>query len=284
MSSNEILAPSRRLLGVLRSSTPRGEWFAGLYLLGCANGLLVKFIQNWNSDGWAGVILGSNVIVLFACFVGLSSLLHDEKEDRLQPGDLAVSAVFFLLVIHPIFALSWVAVTGLSLYLLFFTKSGPECRRGAKVLLAVTVPMLWSQLLFKFFAGPILQIDASLAAWLLGTDWAGNTVRFADNSGYMVVAPYCSSLANTSSAFLCWVAVTQWAGHRWTSIDLVWSVLACASVVAVNVTRIALTGLSQSHFNVIHTPLGDTIANFIIMGLTVGFSVLGARRELFSRA
>jgi hypothetical protein len=49
-------------------------------------------------------------------------------------------------------------------------------------------------------------------------------------------------------------AVSRWANHRWSRIDLLWSSLACASVVAVNVTRI------------------------------VGFSVIGSRRELFPRA
>lgn len=281
-SSTIPSAPSFRPLRALRRYISRDELFAGLYILGCANGLLVRFILNWEADGWAGIVLGSNVIVLFACFVGISSMLRD-KRDKIQSGDLAVAAVFFLLVIHPIFALSWVAVTGLSLYVLLFTNAGLECRRGAVVLLALTVPMLWSQFLFKFFARPILQIDASLAAWLLGTDWAGNTVRFADNSGYMIVAPYCSSLANTATAFLCWVAVSQWARHRWSSIDLLWSFLACASVIAVNVARIALTGVSQGNFKLFHNPLGDMVTNFIIIGLTVGFSVLGARRELFSR-
>ena len=67
------------------------------------------------------------------------------------------------------------------------------------------------------------------------------------------------------------------------SIDLFWTLLACGSVVAVNVTRIALTGLSQYHYQLIHNPLGDMVTDFIILGLTIGFSILGARRELFSR-
>jgi len=279
-SSNELPAPG--LFQALRSSLPRNELFAGLCILGCANGLLVKSILNWKSDGWAGVVLGANVVVLFACFAGISLILSDKREET-KTADLAVAGVFFLLIIHPIFALSWVAVTGLCLYILW-ANGGVESKRGAIVLLALTVPMLWSPMLFRFFARPILQIDASLAAWMLGTDWVGNTVRFADDSGYMLVLPYCSSLANTSIAFLCWVAVTQWAKHRWSSIDLLWSALACGSVIAVNVIRIALTGMSQEHYKLFHSPLGDVVTNTIIMALTIGFSVLGARRELFSRA
>jgi hypothetical protein len=86
-----------------------------------------------------------------------------------------------------------------------------------------------------------------------------------------------------SLAFLCWVSVTQWAKHQWSAIDILWSTLACASVVAVNVTRIALTGVNRDYYNVIHSEWGATLVGSIILCLTIGFSVLSARRELFTR-
>ena len=67
-------------------------------------------------------------------------------------------------------------------------------------------------------------------------------------------------------------------------MDILWSLLACTSVIAVNVTRISLMGLSPWHHDLIHNEWGNMVANFIILGLTVGFSVVGARREIFSRA
>jgi exosortase/archaeosortase family protein len=180
--------------------------------------------------------------------------------------------------------LSWVGVTGLSLYILLFANAGPERRRGALILLALTVPMLWSRLLFQFFAKLILDIDATLVASILGTTRVGNMVHFADSSGYMVVLPACSSLANMSLAFLCWVSITQWAKHQWSPTDILWSLLTCASVITVNVTRISLMGLSRSHYEAIHSQWGDLVTNSVMLVLMVGFSVVGARRELFSRA
>jgi hypothetical protein len=282
--STEVTSPSRGLLAAPRYSIARGEFFAGLYILGCANGLLGRILLTLNRDGWAGLLdLDVSVIVLFACFAGISTLLQGRR-DEIRFTDLAVGGFFLVLVILPIFALSWLAVTGLSLYILVFANDCSARRRGAIILLALTVPMLWSRLLFQFFAGPILEIDALLAALLLGTDRIGNLVRFGDGSAYLVILPACSFLANTSLAFLCWVSVTQWARHRWSRIDILWSLLACASVIAVNVARIALTGLSRSHYEAIHSPSGAMVFGAIILGLTVGISVLSARRELFSRA
>src|SRR5262249_7661186 len=149
--SNELTQPSRGLVAALRHSISRNEFFAGLYILGCANGLLGRILLTLNRDGWTGLLdVDVSVIVLFACFAGISILLQEEG-DEIRSADLAVGGVFLVLVILPIFALSWLAVTGLSLYILVFANDGSARRRGALILLALTVPMLWSRLLFQFF-------------------------------------------------------------------------------------------------------------------------------------
>ena len=143
--------------------------------------------------------------------------------------------------------------------------------------------MLWSPLLFDFFAKYVLQIDASLVGWFLGTQQSGNMVEFADHSANLVIFPSCSSLANVSLAFLCWITLSQSVRHKWLPQDLLWCLLICGFVVTVNVTRISLMGLSLQHYYAIHNPIGDTITNTIIFGLTVGISLLGLRREIFAR-
>jgi exosortase/archaeosortase family protein len=253
--------------------------------VGCANGLLGRLIQGFQFSDWEGALAGAdiNVIILLACFAGIS-LVSTKTPEQVQRLDVVVGLVFIVLVALPIFPLSWVGVTGLSAYILLFANGNRERVRGALILLAMTAPMLWSRLLFQIFAKPILDIDASLVSLLLGTPRTGNMVGFLDGSGYMIVLPACSSLANMSLALLCWVTITQWFGHRWTAKDVLWAGFACASVIAVNVTRISLMGLSHRHYELIHSSWGDMITNSIMLALMVGVTVLGARREIFARA
>jgi exosortase/archaeosortase family protein len=265
-------------------SIPRHDLFAILFIVACANGLLGRLVQSFQFSDWEGALASAdiNVIMLLACFAGIT-LVSTRTPELAQPRDLAVALVFLILVMLPIFPLSWVGVTVLSLSILVFANNGRERVRGALILLAMTAPMLWSRLVFQIFAKPILDIDASLVSLLLGTERTGNMVGFLDGSGYMIVLPACSSLANMSLALLCWVTITQWVGHRWTARDLIWAGLACTSVIAVNVTRISLMGLSQRHYEVIHSTWGDMVTNSIMLALMVGVTVLGARREIFAR-
>jgi hypothetical protein len=188
--------------------------------------------------------------------------------------------VFFFL---PVGAASWLALTAFSLYMLL-QKDGPSSRRrGAKLLLAATLPMFWSRLLLHFFAQPVLAIDASMIGWLMGSERVGNMVRFADGSGNLVIFPGCSSLAGVSIAVLCWVTVSHTIRHRRSAEDFVWCGLACVSVVAVNTARMSIMSLSEWHYQVMHGQWVEEFANAITLFLVVGFSLLGVRRELFTR-
>src|ERR1700709_2005325 len=139
---------------------PRADFFAILYVAGCANGLLGRLIQGFQFSDWEGALAGAdiNVIILLACFAGIS-LVHAKTSEQLQPLDLVVALVVLILVALPIFPLSWAGVTMLSLYILLFANNNPERVRGALILLAMPAPMLWSRLLFQIFAKPILDID-----------------------------------------------------------------------------------------------------------------------------
>jgi uncharacterized membrane protein YjfL (UPF0719 family) len=94
---------------------PRAELFAGLFILGCANGLAAQMRQSVNQLGWAGAVFDTfsiSVIVLVACFSGVSLIFRD-RMDEIRSADVAVGAVYLMLVILPIGQLSWLAVATL---------------------------------------------------------------------------------------------------------------------------------------------------------------------------
>ena len=200
----------------------------------------------------------------------------------MRPFEIAFGAAFLFLATLPIYATSWIAVTALSLYV-FFSTDVVTSRRGATILLAATVPMLWSRLLFKLFSHFILAADASLVSWLIGTHRSGNLVGFADGSGELVILPSCSSLANVSLAFLCWITFSELVSHRKSTYDYLWCFLACFAVVSVNVLRLTILGSSEVSYLNFHNEWWNAVVNVIILGLIVGISALGVKRELFQR-
>jgi hypothetical protein len=263
-----------------------GELWGALYLLGCANGLGARIISSVRQHGWADAAAGTfdvSVIVVGACVIGISLVLTEQR----RPGwlDVSIALILSILIALPIGAFSWVGVTLLSLYLL--ATAGPKAepqRRGAVILLAATVPVLWSRLVFDLFANFILGVDAALVSRILGTQRTGNMVQFADNSGTLVIFSSCSSLANVSLALLCWVTVSQAVQHRRRAQDAFWCLLACCSVIAVNVLRISIMGLSSAHYQVLHSEPAQILLNVIILALVLSISIAGTRRDLFSRA
>jgi hypothetical protein len=64
--------------------------------------------------------------------------------------------------------------------------------------------MFWSRLLFAMLSDFISQADAILVSLIVGTERIGNTIGFADNSGYLFILLACSSLADVSLAVLGW--------------------------------------------------------------------------------
>jgi hypothetical protein len=281
ISSSEL---ERRSILFGQTEISRGDFFGALFLIACVNGLVPRAIQSIGEEGWAAALLSTfdtSVMVFLACCVGITLIFQDCRES-IHNSDLAVGIPFLAIVALPFEKSGWFAVTGLALYTILCAKQLPRRRRGAMILLATSFSTLWSPLLFAFLCKPILDIDAALTAWLRGTPRVGNMVRFADDSGYLVVFPGCSSFANVSLALLTWVLISQSVGHRASMRDVFWCLLACAVVVGVNVGRLSLMATDMHQFVAIHNPLGNAIVNIIVLTLIIAISAFSVRRELLS--
>jgi hypothetical protein len=281
ISSSELKGPGTLFHW---TTVTRGDFFAALFLIACVNGVVPRVIQSIGEKGFTEALLSTfdiSVIVWMACFVAIK-LIYQDPRDTIRNSDLAIGIPFLAIVALPVAGASWLGVTGLALYIIICTEALSRRLRGAVILLATSVSMFWSRLLFAFLCKPILDIDAALTAWLKGTARVGNMVRFADNSGYVVILPACSSFGNVSLAFLTWVLVSQSVGHRWSWRDIFWCLLACAAVIVVNISRLSIMATDTNHLAAVHNQWGNAIANVIILMLVIAISALGVRRELLS--
>jgi exosortase/archaeosortase family protein len=275
-----LLIFARRQIGLVRT-----ELFGCLFIIGCVNGFAGKVVSTVSLRGWPNAAMETfdiSAIAVFSCACGVRLVLRGNKKDILSSADIIISVLLFTMVALPVPALAWVGVTGLALYVLAFKRVGVSGKRGAAILLAATVPMLWSRLLFHLLANPILQVDAALVSWVLGTARAGNIVQFADGSGTLVILEGCSSLANMSLVLPCWITISTLSRHRPKRADLFWCVLACLAVLAVNVLRISIMGLSVSDYNAVHDGMGSFVVNTVVVGLIVGICLAGTRKDVLS--
>jgi hypothetical protein len=185
-NANELSTQFRGLLAIPRNSATRDDLFAGLCVLACVNGLWGRVLMAAREGGWWGAAFNLDIsaIVLFACGGSVWLLLRD-KNGEIRVADLVVTVALTMFIILPIFSLSWVALTGLSLYILLFTSGSSSRKRAAVLMLAITVPMLWTPLLIQFFEQPILRFDAYLVARVIGSQHLGNAVAFCQGLGYV---------------------------------------------------------------------------------------------------
>ena len=253
--------------------------FAGLIVVGFANGVSHRVVKALSEDSGQAFLntFDISAIVWIALAVCTLFLLGPPHRPA-SKGDQAAAVLAIAAFLVPVPQLSWLALSGLGVYLTVTSPPGSRHHRGAWILLAMTVPMFWSRVVFSLLSDFFLSVDAALVSMVLGTGRSGNTIAFADGWGYFYIAPACSSIANVSLALLCWVLVTQ-ALETPRSPRLRYCLLAAVAVVAINVSRLALTGLSHANYELVHGPIGNTIAGWTTFAVVVAICLYGATQD-----
>jgi hypothetical protein len=270
---------------VLPKCLDRNRLFAALIVIGFANGVVLRIAEGFRDREFTDLAMNTfdiSAIVWIALIVGIAFVLRSAVQS-VTTSDQVVAAAAAAAFLVPVAPVSWIALSGLAVHMAITSSEGSFARRGAWILLALTVPMLWSRVAFQLFSDPILAFDATLVGWLVGTEQVGNTIAFSDGSGYLWVAPGCSSLTNVSLAILCWVLFKQVLyrerafGENW------WCILACAAVVAINVTRLSLIAFDHPYHEMVHGVVGATVANWVTLLAIVGICALGVRDAIPAR-
>ena len=259
----------------------RNLFFAALGVIAFANGILVRVADGFRQRGVVDLVsntLDISAIVWVSLAAGVFMLVR-APEAGLAGLDKWVAIAASLLIAVPSAPFSWLALSGVAVHLLRSNQPDSMAQRGAWILLAVTIPMFWSRIVFSLFSGTILNFDAILVSWMVGTKRAGNAIEFADGSGYLWIAPSCSSFANVSLAVLCFILFHKMHTCGPAIGYLRWAVLACASVVAINVLRLALIDLYSEHFDLLHGAAGATVANWLTVASVFIICAFGMRHD-----
>lgn len=249
----------------------------------CANGLMDRVVLSVQSKGiWVSVAetFEISAILWFAILFALSRAAaagpSPAAGQRRVDWLLCAGAIGASLI--PIGQASWIVLTGLCLYVLRFRKDDPALRDAAWILLSVTVPLLWSKLLFNAFSEFILSIDASLVSLIMQTPREGNIVADATGQGYLRIAAPCSSLANTSLVLPLWTTLTRLFEVRPTWRMWIWPASAMLAAVGINVGRISAIGFFPGHYDLIHGETGQFVVNLLITAAIVWICYVGASR------
>jgi hypothetical protein len=274
--------------GVSRYSTvslDRNELFAGLCIVGFVNGNVFRVLYEIRSRELGDVLINTaniSVIIWAALFVGVIYVLRLPKT-AITYLDRTVALGAVLMFLAPVAPLSWLALTGLAIYFLWISQPGSYPHRGGWIILAMTVPIFWSRVVFSLLSDYILAFDAILVSWIVGTERTGNVIEFSDGSGYLWIATGCSSIANVSLAVLCWALFTQVFYREQPLRKAWWAVATSAAVVAINVTRLSLIDLYQQHYNLLHGPVGATVVNWLTFAAIISICAFGVRHHLPAR-
>jgi hypothetical protein len=280
-----LLFPPKIRLWLSTLSFDRNRLFAGLCVIGFIDGNFARVVNELRAREVSDLFVNTldiSVIVWAALFVGVAYVegLPRAPVSRLDGAVALSAAVAFLAPVAP---LSWIALTGLAVYLIRISEPGSHPHRGGWILLALTIPSFWSRVLFSVVSDYYLAFDATLVGWILGTERTGNAIAFSDGTGYLWIAPACSSLANVSVAILCWVIFTQTFYRRRPLRHALWAVAASAAVIAINVARLTLIGMYSQQFGLLHGSVGATAANWLTFAAVIGCSAFGVRHDLSVR-
>ncbi|GEM_PF-1039816 len=257
-------------LSVAEVTVKRADLAAAAYVLGAVNGLVPQAVHSIERDGLRGAAFGTfgvSLVVAAAAVVG-AKLASRAAGQVNTLADLIEFSCFFALLLLPSAKASWLAVLFLAA-----VEAGRGRRdyaaRGAALLFAlIAVSEGWSQILLQAFPS-VLSLDAALSGWLLnllkgGVKVTSNVLAIENQQGLVVLAG-CSSLLGSLYAILCWTTVRHaiCSGRPKRDLSGLFAIISVA--VSLNAIRLALMGLSESWYEIVHGPVGANVYNAALL-------------------
>ncbi len=225
-------------------------------------------------------LAGVSAVLWFSLFAALRIAVEPgasawRRSDRFVLGMIGLCALFSSTA-------AAIGVFVLGAYLALTAQDG-RARRIALVLLALSGPLVWGNILLLAFAPVVLALDAQLVGLIVGTGAQGNLVGFV-GGGEFVVYGGCSSVHNVSLAVLLWSSVVALLDLQISRRLLLVGAAAVLAMFALNLARLSAIAMFPANYEWLHSGSGATLfgwAGLLVTGLIIG---AGAYDALARRA
>jgi hypothetical protein len=242
-------------------------------LAACANGLAARVVEDVRAPA-PSLLLGLSPFELLAAALAARLLTQGQGAEAPRVG--LAHGLAALAMLAPSASGAWAVLFAFAGWRALRTR-GPA-RAGFLIFAAFALAQAWGAIGFKMVSGPLLALDAALAAQalaLLGMAprVLGNVVEVAGGHSIVVLVT-CATLHRLPLALVAALALAAPASLR----DCVRiCALAAVGYCALNLARLVLMGLSPQHYAFMHEGAGaglydaaQTILVFLVAGRRPG--------------
>jgi len=229
-----------------------------------------------------------NLIPAFSLALGVALWLRSERQTP-RHADHWIALILSTLFLIPSQQITWLIVLLLALWLGFNTRNNATVYRAMLIIgLAALQPLLLTYLL-KWFAAPVLTIDAAIVAGLLklttGEGHHMGNIIYSPSGHQLLILRGCSSLTNVGSAWLVWFALSRYRGVSLNRQDLFVLTLLTFSLLSLNICRLYSMSLDLDWHQWWHSNSGQQLyqalsAGFLLLSITLGVRYVGTKTAI----
>jgi hypothetical protein len=225
--------------------------------------------------------------VIWASLAWATYSLFSCSNRQLTISDKFSAGIVLLALMYPVATVSWL-ITGLAaLYWRSEINSNQLVRSALAVFAFVAFRDPLASVALKLLATPLLNGDAILTANVMSVlggniSRTGNLITNSEGHQLMILTG-CTSYTNLSIALLAWFSWTQASVGAVISRHWVAAGLVVVTIVAINITRLALMGVGPDFYRFIHDGAGTVIVEAFMILATLFIANWGCRYGLSYR-
>lgn len=261
---------------------PRNQLFLAFASLCIVNAAIRPALALLEREGAGALLAGTMGIKPFvwgALTLGVVAVLQSD-DCRLRSWDRPVLLFSSGLLLVPIATISWLAMSFALCWAALSARDSVQAA-GYSILAAVGLREPLAAIGLKLFAGPVLALDATLAASLLSLVWTdavlqGNIIQ-NQNGHQLFIMTGCASYTNLSFAFLAWFAVARFRCREWLPRFYWHGAVVAFLIVALNIARLAAMAISKELYEFLHDGAGTTLVELATVAI-VALAILWSGR------